>query len=156
MVTVTRELFSVPAPAGLSETIKHLYRLAAKAENNQEFVAFVKKMFADRNPVESFRKIHRYLNTYVTYKPDQFDETLTAPYLLQTMGGDCDDFSLFAYTALSILKIPAGLLILGSEGKGFEHIAAVGWDQSGRMHVIDGTNSQFDVIPSKYTRFRYV
>lgn len=152
---ITRELFTVPPVTALRETIKHLYRLSEKAVNNPDFCDFVKAKFSANTRIESFRLIHRYLNTYIKYIPDDFDETLTAPYLLAKTGGDCDDFSLFAYTALKILNIPAGLLILGTLN-GFEHICAVAWSNSGQMYVIDGTNSQFDNIPTKYTRFRYV
>ncbi|MCK6613039.1 MAG: hypothetical protein L6Q47_02285 [Ignavibacteriaceae bacterium] len=95
------------------------------------------------------------MNTYVKYINDDYEETLVAPYLLTQTGGDCDDFSLFAYTALKILGLPAGLIIMGT-GKGFDHIMTVSYDETGKLYVIDGTNSQFNHIPLKYNRFRYV
>lgn len=152
---MTRELIVTTEARGLSETINQLFKLSEKAMNNLEFVEFVKKMFAGSSALEIFRKLHNYLYTYIKYQQDDYEESITAPYLLSLQGyGDCDDFALYAYTALKILGFDASMMIMG-EASGFGHIVAA-VIYNGNLYIIDGTNSVFNQIPERYTRLKYV
>lgn len=95
-----------------------------------------------------------------TYKEDEFDETITAPYLLiETKQGDCDDFALFAKTCLDILGgWFTNYLLLGRERNKFTHI--VTFAHRGKFLlsyndpvIIDGANEEFNVISNAY-KFR--
>jgi hypothetical protein len=93
---------------------------------------------------------------------DDYDEKITAPYLLlKTKNGDCDDFALFSKTCLDILRAYqksdwiSSYWLLGKNYNEFTHIVC--YAHRGRFLfsdrdpvIIDGANKVFNTINNKY------
>lgn len=147
---------------GLSRTIYEMSLLEKKAFNTPSFVSFVYQNFSSGCLACIPGKIWKYMTNNFTFKKDEpYDEILIAPYLmLDIKKGDCDDFSLFAKTCLDIIGgWYVNYLVLGREKGKFTHIVVfahrgkVGNDFIDPV-IIDGVNSSFNVIPTKYNYYK--
>ena len=145
---------------GLKETLNQMNYLEKLSFENPLFVKFVFENFYTQCLPCIPGKIWNYMRKNFTYIDDEFDETLTAPYLmLELKKGDCDDFALFAKTCLDILGgWYTNYLLLGRNRNEFTHI--VTFAHRGKTFlsyndpvIIDGVNEEFNKINNQY-RFR--
>lgn len=145
---------------GLSETLNQMRYLEALSIKNQSFVKFVFQNFYSNCAACIPGKIWNYMKKNFTYVNDDYDEQITAPYLLiETKKGDCDDFALFAKTCLDILGgWYTNYLLLGRTRNGFTHIVCFAHRGKHLMSyidpvVIDGANEEFNKVSNEY-RYR--
>lgn len=145
---------------GLSETLNQMRYLEKLSFKNPSFVKFVYQNFYSNCAACIPGKIWNYIKRNFTYVEDEYDETITAPYvLLETKKGDCDDFALFAKTCLDILGgWFTNYLLLGRNRNEYTHI--VTFAHRGKILlsyndpvIIDGANDQFNTISNEY-KFR--
>lgn len=146
---------------GLKTTLAQMNFLEQKGINNPEFVSWVHSNFTTDCISCIPGKIWKFMRRYFKFERDEpHDEILIAPYLMPDLRrGDCDDFSLFAKTCLSIVgNFNARYMLLGVEKDKWTHIVVYcdrGYDgNSIDPLIIDGVNSQFNVIPTKYNWFK--
>ena len=142
---------------GLSETLNQMNYLEKLSFENPRFVKFVFENFYSNCTACIPGKIWNYIKRNFTYVEDEFDETITAPYLLiETKKGDCDDFALFSKTCMDILGgWFTNYLLLGRERNKFTHIVC--FAHRGKMLlsyndpiIIDGANEVFNSISNVY------
>jgi hypothetical protein len=147
---------------GLKETLNQMNYLEKLSFENPQFVKFVYQNFYSNCAACIPGKIWKYIKQNFTYIEDEYDETITAPYvLLDTKKGDCDDFALFAKTCLDILGgWYTNYLLLGRNLNEFTHI--VTFAHRGKMLlnyndpvIIDGANDEFNKISNQY-RYRKI
>lgn len=147
---------------GLTETIKQMQYLENLSFRNADFVSWVFKKFSSECSACIPGKIWKYVQENFVYKDDEpFDELLTAPYAMkETKTGDCDDFSLFIKSCLDILGgWYTHYIIFSKEKNQFTHVAvfahrgAVGQNYIDPI-VVDGTNPNFNVVPTQYKYFQ--
>lgn len=145
---------------GLSETLNQMRYLEKLSFENPAFVKFVFQNFYSNCAACIPGKIWNYMKRNFTYVEDEYDETITAPYvLLETKKGDCDDFALFSKTCLDIIGgWFTNYLLLGRYQNEFTHI--VTFAHRGKILlnyndpvIIDGANDQFNTISNEY-KFR--
>ena len=148
-----------PARA-LPETLNQMNYLEKLSFENPTFVKFVYENFYSQCAACIPGKIWKYMRENFAYKEDDFDEQITAPYLLiETKQGDCDDFSLFAKTCMDILGgWFTHYLLLGKQLNQYTHIVV--FAHRGKILfnfndpvIIDGANQVFNDINFLY-RYR--
>jgi hypothetical protein len=142
---------------GLSETLNQMNYLEKLSFENPQFVKFVFKNFYSNCAACIPGKIWNYMKKNFTYVEDDFDETITAPYiLLETKKGDCDDFALFAKSCLDILGgWFTNYLLLGRGRNEFTHIVCFAHRGKFLLSyndpvIIDGANEEFNIISNVY------
>lgn len=147
---------------GLSETINQMNYLEKLSFENPRFVKFVFENFYSNCAACIPGKIWKYMKANFQYKEDEFDETITAPYLLlETKQGDCDDFALFAKTCLDILGgWFTNYLILGRNRNQYTHVVCFAHRGKFLLSyndpiIIDGANPEFNTISNEY-KFRKI
>lgn len=154
--------FEVTPRNGLIETIKQMQYLENLAYRNTEFLTWVNRKFASECSPCVPGKIWKYVQENFLYKDDEpFDELLIAPYAMKEVKtGDCDDFSLFIKSCLDIVGgFFTHYILFGVEKNRFTHVAVfahrgtVGNDYIDPV-VIDGTNPNFNVVPTKYKYYQ--
>jgi hypothetical protein len=152
---------------GLSETLNQMRYLEQLSIQNPSFIKFCFDNFYSNCSACIPGKIWNYIKKNFQYIEDDYDETITAPYvLLETKKGDCDDFALFAKTCLDILEIyseqklgwKTSYLLLGRTREGFTHIVC--FAHRGKYLfgfndpvIIDGANDLFNTVSNEY-KFR--
>ena len=160
--SIQEKIISVAPEHGLNATLSEMNRLETLSIKNPEFIKFIIETFSGCVPCYP-GKIWRYIREKFIYTPDEYDESMTAPYLLvKSREGDCDDFSLFAKTCLDILGgWFTNYLLLGKTKDGFSHIVV--FAHRGRSLfryidpvVIDGANSEFNTVKSIYINRKFV
>ena len=159
---ITLKQISIDPAHGLFRTIQEMNLLERKSFQNVEFVTWVFKTFNSNCAACIPGKIWRYMQENFKFvKDDPHDEVLIAPYLMpEIKAGDCDDYSLFAKTCMDILSgWTTHYLLLGVERSRFTHIVV--FAHRGRIGteyvdpiVIDGVNSNFNIIPTKYNYYK--
>ena len=156
MEKIQEKILKVDPSKALVSTLREMYRLEKLSIQNPSFIKFVFENFTGCLPCIP-GKIYNYIRENFIYTPDEYDESIKAPHvLIRLKKGDCDDFALFAKTILDILGgWNNNYLLLGKTMEGFTHIAV--FANRGRSIlnyidpvVIDGANSQFNVIDQKY------
>jgi len=147
---------------GLAETLNQMNYLEKLSFENPTFVKFVFENFYSHCAACIPGKIWKYMKQNFVYVDDEFDEQITAPYLLiETKKGDCDDFALFAKTCLDILGgWFTNYLLLGRKFNQYTHIVCFAHRGKFLMSyndplVIDGANDEFNVISNAY-RYRKI
>jgi hypothetical protein len=142
---------------GLSETLNQMNYLEKLSFENPRFVKFVFENFYSNCAACIPGKIWNYMKRNFTYIEDDFDETITAPYILiETKKGDCDDFALFAKSCLDILGgWFTNYLLLGRERNEFTHIVCFAHRGKFLLSyndpvIIDGANEIFNSISNVY------
>jgi hypothetical protein len=147
---------------GLKETLNQMQYLEMLSLHNQDFIKFVFQNFYSSCLACIPAKIWNYMKNNFIYTIDEYDETLTAPYILiETKKGDCDDFALFAKTCLDILGgFYTNYLLLGRSKNEFTHIVC--FAHRGRYFmnyndpvIIDGANDLFNYVSNEY-KFRKI
>ena len=146
---------------GLKTTLAQMEFLKNKAVNNPQFVTWVYQQFSSKCISCVPGRLWKYMRQYFKFENDDpHDEILIAPYLMPDLRrGDCDDFSLFAKTCLDILGgFNARYMLLGVNRNEWTHIVVYcdrGYDGNVIDPVIiDGANSQFNVVPNKYNWYK--
>lgn len=155
---------SVPSLQGLKNTIAQMNYLEQLSFNQTNFVNFVFKNFYSNCKACIPGKIWNYMKQNFRYSSDDpFDELITAPYiLLETLKGDCDDFSLFAKTCLDILGgFNTNYILFGKEKNSFSHVACFCYRGTWKNVfidpvIIDGANEQFNLYPPQYKFFKII
>jgi len=154
---ITLRNIQVHPANGLKETINQMNYLEKLSFENPKFVKFVYQNFYSNCAACIPGKIWNYMQRNFQYVEDDYDEQITAPYLLiETKKGDCDDFSLFAKTCLDILGgWFTNYLLLGRERNRFSHIVCFAHRGKILLNyndpvVIDGANSEFNTISNAY------
>lgn len=146
-------LFEVPHERSLPESIFKMRELENHGYNTPGFVSWVKNNFGnncrDCIPFE----IWEYIQKNFVYKSDDpYDELFISPVRLPVLKhGDCDDFSIFIKTVLTILNIKSYYILLGSEKNKYSHVAIY---CNGK--IIDGANVNFNLLPKKYKWFTLI
>lgn len=142
---------------GLSETLNQMRYLERLSIENPTFVKFVFENFYSNCLPCIPGKIWKFIKNNFVYVEDDYDETITAPYvLLDTKKGDCDDFALFAKTCLDILGgFYTSYLLLGRNRNEFTHIVCFAHRGKYFLNyndpvVIDGANEQFNTVSNEY------
>ncbi len=146
---------------GLSETLNQMRYLEKLSFDNPGFIKFVYQNFYSNCAACIPGKIWNYMQKNFVYVDDEFDETITAPYvLLETKRGDCDDFALFSKTCLDILGgWYTYYMLLGKNRNEYTHIVTfahrgkIGLNNFNDPVIIDGANDEFNTINNNY-RFR--
>jgi hypothetical protein len=156
MHSIRSQIINVNPIHGLNATLSEMKRLESLSFHVPSFLKFVHETFG--GCIACYPgKIWEYMRKNFTFIPDEYDETITAPYiLLQTKQGDCDDFALFSKTVLDILGgWNTNYLLLGRTLGGYSHVAT--FANRGRSLfkfidpvVIDGANNNFNTIKSDY------
>lgn len=159
---LTLKQIQVAPDQGLRRTLFEMDLLEKKSFQNVEFVKWVFENFYSECTACIPGKIWKYMQYNFRFQKDEpHDEVLIAPYLMPMIkAGDCDDFSLFAKTCMDILKgWTTHYLILGRERGRFTHIVL--FTHRGRQGteyvdpvIVDGTNSNFNIIPTKYNYYK--
>jgi hypothetical protein len=131
----------------LNETLAQMKIIEQENIMNFAFVHWCKKMFGGFSLTELPKEVWRYVSNNFVYQDDEADENLTSPkWLVMTKRGDCDDFSLFIKTVLSVFGIKSNYLLAGKNDEGFSHILIFLPDGT----LIDGTNDKFNYLSSEY------
>jgi len=154
--------FDVHPRNGLTETIKQMQYLESLAYRNVDFVSWVHRNFNTNCAACVPGKIWKYVQENFVYKDDApFDELLIAPYAMKNIKtGDCDDFSLFIKSCIDIIGgFFSHYIIFGTERNKFTHVAVfVHRGTAGNSYidpvVVDGTNPNFNIVPTKYKYFK--
>jgi|GEM_PF-3735594 len=138
----------------IDATIKLMHDLCLQSMQKKDFVSYVQSLFNKYklNPLILFRQIHSHCLHYFTYISDQYDETLISPYLMPKIKkGDCDDFSLYIFTALKIFGYKPEYILFAREPGQFSHIAVI-------CHgvILDGTNNHFNQFPKGFNYSRVI
>lgn len=148
---------------GLNETLRQMFLLEQTSLRNPDFVAWVKKQFANNCLACIPGLIWSYVRQNFKYKSDDFDEVIRAPHiLLQEKQGDCDDFALFIKTCLDIIGgWNSEYVILGKKLNQYTHIIVfANRGVCGVNYIdpvkIDGVNSKFDSVPSEYKFYKRI
>lgn len=145
-------IYNVPEHEAVKNTLIIMKQLELKSKENSSFVLWVKRTFANYSGDGLFRKLHSFVRANFNYKSDVPDELLIAPYrMLKLKFGDCDDFSLFIKTVLSILNQDAKYLLLGKTKNNFSHICVL-CDGV----ILDGTNNVFNTVPKRFINKKIV
>jgi hypothetical protein len=159
---VTIRNIQVHPSNGLKETIIQMNYLEKLSFENPQFIKFVFENFYSACQACIPGKIWNYMKKNFQYVNDEFDEQITAPYLLiETKKGDCDDFALFSKTCLDILGgWFTNYLLLGRNRNEFTHI--VTFEHRGKFLlnyndpvIIDGANDEFNTVSNQY-QFRKI
>ena len=160
MRNIKIENIQVHPANGLKETLNQMRYLEKLSFENPSFIKFVYENFYSNCAACIPGKIWNYIKNNFIYLQDEFDETITAPYvLLETKKGDCDDFALFAKTCLDILGgWFTNYLLLGREKNQFTHIVCFAHRGKYLLNyndpvIIDGANDQFNTVSTDY-KFR--
>lgn len=157
MQNIRIENIQVHPKNGLSETLNQMRYLEKLSFENPTFVKFVFENFYSNCAACIPGKIWKYIRSNFIYVQDEYDEQITAPYiLLETKKGDCDDFALFAKTCLDMLGgWYTNYLLLGRERNQYTHIVC--FAHRGRYLlnyndpvIIDGANEQFNTVSNDY------
>jgi len=155
----------VPINQGLTRTISLMNLLEQKAIYNPSFVKFVFETFYTSCQSCIPGKIWKYMQEHFQYTSDDpYDEIITAPYiLLETKKGDCDDFSLFAKTCLDIIGgFNTNYILFGKEkNNSWTHIACLCSRGVFGLNfidpiILDGANSNFNIVPTQYRFFKII
>jgi len=145
-------IYNVPEQTAIKNTLIIMKQLELKSKENSSFVFWVKRTFGYYSGESLFKRIHSFVRNNFTYRADVPDELLIAPYrILKEKLGDCDDFSLFIKTVLSILNQDAKYLLLGKTKNNFSHICVLC-----NGVIIDGTNSVFNTVPKRFINKKIV
>jgi len=129
--------------------MRELERIAL---NDKDFVKWVHQKFSNECGPCLLKAIWQYMQNNFTYVEDSFDEVVISPvWLLKIKQGDCDDFALFTHTILTAMNVPVKYILLGAEKNKYTHIAAYA-----NGIVIDGANTNFNVIALKYNYYTFV
>jgi len=159
---VTLQQIQVHPSHALKETIAQMEYLENKSLSNPYFVKWVNEKFGSNCLPCIPGKIWKYMVNNFEFKKDSpQDEVLIAPYLMNEIRkGDCDDFALFAKTCMDILGgWSVHYFLLGKERNAYTHIAVFahrGVNGTSFIDpiVIDGVNSSFNIIPTKYNYYK--
>lgn len=128
--------------------MRELERIAV---NDNNFVSWVKANFKRQCGTCLLKDIWNYIQNHFQYVEDIFDEVIISPVqLLVIKQGDCDDFSLFTHTILTIMGIPRKYILLGAT-KQYTHIAVYSMGIT-----VDGANPNYNIIPEKYKYFDFI
>ena len=157
MQNITLKNIAVPPSQGLNRTLLEMNYLEKLSFQKPEFIKFVHQNFYSECTACIPGKIWKYMQANFNYKDDEYDETITAPYLLvELKEGDCDCFSLFAKTCLDILGgWYTNYLLLGRNRNEYTHIVVFahrGKNVFGYNDpiIIDGASNQFNFIKDEY------
>lgn len=147
IVAVKREEINIADEFGLELTLNRMKLIELENSLNHFFRDFCFRTFSNNSTPEAlYRKIHSYVTKNFTYQDDPGDEQLTAPkYLVDIKRGDCDDFSLFIKTVLTVLGVESNYLICAETEGEYTHIAVKTTDG----FILDGTNDKFNFLDSE-------
>ena len=169
--------YQVSLNDSLKTTLTVIRSLENIALNDPQFVQWVKNHFSNECGICLLKKVWQYVQINFRYVDDSYlfqniipyikhdeesftfikgfdepDEVVISPaWLIQIRKGDCDDFSLFIHTVLTIMKIPCQYMLLAAKDNMPTHIVVTALDT-----IIDGANSKFNVIPQKYNYYEKV
>ena len=159
-----KNLIQVPVNQSLKKTFELMNYLEQKSIQNPLFVKFVFEKFSSNCSACIPGKIWKFMQENFQYiSDDPYDEILTAPYImLETKKGDCDDFALFAKTCLDILGgFNTSYILFSKEKNNWSHIAC--FCSRGIFNnnfidpvIVDGANSNFNVIPTQYKNYKLI
>ena len=141
--------YHVKPEDGLTVTLQIMNELEGRAITSDFFRTEVKKIFEQfRYPkITLYEKIWEYVRTEFEYVKDRFDEEIKNPLLMfHYKAGDCDDFSLFIKSVLSVFGIRSSYILLGQRENEFTHIAVLTNDG----FILDGSNELLNWIHPKY------
>lgn len=164
MQNVTLNNFTVKPADGLQKTISLMNLLENKSMQNPVFVKWVFDMFGSNCIPCIPGKIWRYVQENFKFvSDDPYDEILTAPYLMPELKkGDCDDFALFIKTCMDIIGgYNTHYILFGKILNKFTHIA-VFVDRGSYANqfvdpiVLDGANSNFNIVPIGYSFYKLI
>jgi len=137
----------------LENTISIMNDMELESLLNPAFIIFIKNKFGKyKTRKEKIFQVWKYASDNFIYKEDHFDEDLTAPkYLITTLVGDCDDYSLFIKTALKVLGIDSNYMLAGKAGQDYEHIL-----NFVDGFFVDGTNDKFNYLDEIYSERKII
>ena len=148
-------IFKVPERLYIKTIISTLNRFEKESLDDADFINFVLNTFyhlRNYDKIYIIKYVHMWVNNHLTYKEDQYDETLISPrQMINLMEGDCDDFSVFIKTILKFFNIETKYILLGKEYNDYSHIALIySTSDVSKLIYIDGIVSEFDVYPADY------
>lgn len=158
MQSINIQNFQVHPSQGLNVTLQKMKHLENLSLFNPKFVKFVHDTFENKCISCIPGEVWNYMREVFTYKEDFPDEKITAPHVLvQTLEGDCDDFSLFSKTVLDVIGgFNTNYMLLGKQRNKFSHvitraqIKTNSMFQRGEVFLIDGASPVFNSVNNKY------
>lgn len=127
--------------------MRELERIAL---NDKDFVAWVRSNFKRQCGTCLLKDIWDYIQNNFEYMEDSYDEVVISPvWMLKIKKGDCDDFSLFIHTILTIMGISCRYILLGKTRQ-YTHVAVHSMGM-----IIDGANPNFNIISEKYNYYDF-
>jgi len=116
--------YTVKRGANVEDTVKLIPKVVKL--KNWQLKAFVEQELKGLNTFQACEKLWNFVHAHIAYKPDQRNlEQIRTParsWHDRAMGVDCDCYTTFIASALSLLKIPVVLRITKYKEDRFQHI----------------------------------
>lgn len=152
-------LNSVEYSEALYKTLRIMNELENDSLKDQNFLNWIYRNFMQQYKTMSkdnfLKYVHNFVNTFLYYIDDLFDETIISPRIIINKNfrrGDCDDFALLTKTILHYFNIDSKYVLFSQTWGNFTHIANI-VDLNNKKYYLDTVSKIYNVFP--VNRYKY-